>query len=354
MGDDGSTPPCLPELPESLQKRKSQPKKVSKEQGRSATPRPEPQPPTDTITIDAQQPKRHDSAEHRILSDRVSHLEVVAAKYDRLKSNQGWNHNLDLELVRYQQKAWCYKRLHQTSSEIYGTIDWALTLIIMGTGISSLFPNENTYIYIILTAIATGLVGYQKMAGYSKLEQQHATAASNYAKFVTQLRNQLKAYRRDRPYAKNYIEFISGIYDDLIQKGPGIEWMAIYKFNKQYRDTSKIFLPDILSDNIDVLEHGIDTSDSASNHVVEDHDYGEIPHYTGGEYVGQDHTAASSERKNSDRTGPSLIINPPPRRKKSKVQDDDSETSEVIIPVDLKRQYEMQRLHEHNTLTYLN
>jgi len=199
------------------------------------------------------------------MSDNIETAEdIYKAKLKKIQGNQGWNTVLDKELVRYQQKAWCYKILHRDNASWYGTLDWGITLLILFAGLGSLFPDQENYIYIVLTGISAGLVGYQKMAGYSKLEQQHYTASNNYSKYVTTLRNTLKLYRRDRPYAKQYIEFISNAYDDLIRNGPPIDGVAIYLFHRRYKKPS-IFLPDILSDNIDVLEGGIEGSDNGSD-----------------------------------------------------------------------------------------
>lgn len=190
--------------------------------------------------------------------------DIYKQKLKKLKDNQGWNNVLDKELVRYQQKAWCYKILHYNNASWYGTIDWLFTITALLTGMGSLIPNNESYIYIILTTISAGILGYQKMAGYSKLEQQHYTASNNYSKFVTATRNVLKLYRRDRPLAKNYIEFISTSYDDLVRYGLPIDDIAIYRFKKKYKNPT-IFLPDILSDNIDVLESGIDDNENSND-----------------------------------------------------------------------------------------
>jgi len=249
------------------------------------------------------------------------------AKLEKLKRNQGWNTILDKELVRYQQKAWCYKRLHQLAADYYSTLDWIITMLIMIASISSLFPNQDGYIYIMLTSVATGLVGYQKMAAYSKLDQQHWSAHNNYGKYVTQLRNMLKLYRRDRPYAKQYIEFISGVYDDLAVRGPPIDGIIIWMFQYQYKNP-KISMPDILSDNIDLLEKGIDGSDTVSDDL--------------------DHRDPAE----------GVVAFTAPIRPES-VHSDDSENSDSDHEVapqshDKRRAYEINRLHAQNTFMNLN
>lgn len=252
------------------------------------------------------------------------------SKLEKLGRNQGWNSVLDKELVRYQQKAWCYKRLHEMGADYYGTIDWIITLLIMICSIGSLFPEEE-YWYIILSALTAGLAGFQKLGGYGKLEQQHCTAYNNYSKYVTQLRNMLKLYRRDRPYAKQYIEFISGYYDDLIMRGPSIDGIIIWQFNRQYRDP-KIFLPDILSDNIDVLEKGIDGSDGDENS-----DRHESPSETTPLKINIIKTDTQGSSDDSD---------------DSENSDSDLDTTKAMI--DKRRKYELDRFHAQQTFTSLN
>lgn len=254
-----------------------------------------------------------------VKSSSEKNLELIyKTKLNKLIRNQGWNTVLDKELVNYQQKAWCYKRLHQLSANYYNNLDWVLTILIMSASISSLFSENDDYIYVIFTVITTILVGFQKMAAYSRLEQQHLSAHNNYGKYVTQLRNMLKLYRRDRPYAKQYIEFISGAYDDLAMRGPPISGFIIKSFQHYYKNP-KILMPDILSDNIDLLEKGIDGSDTVSDD-----------------------------------------IEPITLKQISNPADDDSEHSDKEDnnhpqdSLDRRRAYEISRLHAQNTFMTLN
>lgn len=249
-----------------------------------------------------------------------------AAPAHHTAHHQGWNTYLEKEIVRYHQKAWCYKVLHRMGSEYYSKWDWVLTVFIMAVSISSLFPNQDDYVYIVITAVATGLVGFQKMAGYSKLEQQHSSASNNYSKFVTQQRNLLNVYRRDRPYAKQYIEFISSTYDELANRGPSIEWVIIKMFQTKYKNRN-IFMPDILSDNIDVLERGIDGSDTHS-------EPSKIPTKTATVHPV---LPATVGREQDDFDAASAA-------------DDSLEGAGVAGErVDYKTRYELNRLHDHNS-----
>lgn len=180
---------------------------------------------------------------------------------EKLKINNSWNTQIEINVSKIGEKAAVYKWLHEKSACSYIKIDsWLTTFIIIlsgltGTGnlLTIIFWTENR-ITLVLSALiiyVLGVIaGYQKATDPKIKAMGHLNIAVSFSSITHDVQNELALNRVNRQNGPNFASWIKDKYETLLNYQPPIKQNIINDLKQKFKDSS-VAMPDIT----DVLEN---------------------------------------------------------------------------------------------------
>ena len=193
---------------------------------------------------------------------------------------EDWSTQEEEILIRWSDKALCYRWLHEHSEKRFRKFNYALTIpvIILSTltgtanfGIGSIVPEsflKNAQLIIGGVNIFAGILStLQNFFRYAQNTEAHHNASAGWAKFYRNVSTELIMEPSKRQPAREFLFMCRREYDRLIEMSPSIPRKIIAEFNQVFGKNPN-FANVVKPEVCDVLEHTETYTDFISQREV--------------------------------------------------------------------------------------
>jgi len=193
------------------------------------------------------------------LSRRESTIDISGAAPKKFMN--GWTKEQEVLMAEWSDVASCYRWLHDRCEKKYYQLNLSMTIpvIILSTltgaanfAVGSFIPPDNQ---AMKTYVSAGLGGVSILAGilttlgnffqYAQKSESNRVASIAWGKFQRLVAVELAINPNDRIDAMDFLKICRQDLDRLIEQSPQIPDDIIMAFEKEFKETPKLKVPDI-------------------------------------------------------------------------------------------------------------